>query len=89
MLGFFIAFAVKMPVVPLMAGCRMRTPRLRPPVPLTSRDLAENCRLRFAAFLPAAVPDASAEFAPIAMWLGVIGIFYVRGWPSPRPISNV
>jgi NADH-quinone oxidoreductase subunit M len=35
MLGFFIAFAVKLPVVPCTPGCRMPTPRRRPPVPWT------------------------------------------------------
>ncbi len=60
-----------------MAGCRMRTHRLRPPVPWTSRGIwpktAAYGLLRFS--LPL-FPNASAEFAPIAMWLGVIGIFY-------------
>ncbi|XNM60413.1 proton-conducting transporter membrane subunit [Escherichia coli] len=75
MLGFFIAFAVKMPVVPLH-----RSLPVGAPAPTAgSVDLAgilPNCRLRFAAFLPAAVPERVGEFAPIAMWLGVIGIFY-------------
>jgi NADH-quinone oxidoreductase subunit M len=35
MLGFFIAFAVKLPVVPFHSGCLMLTPRRRPPVPWT------------------------------------------------------
>ncbi len=39
-------FAVKMPVdARCMAGCRMRTPRRRPPVPSTRRYLAENLPL--------------------------------------------
>ncbi|XQK54186.1 proton-conducting transporter membrane subunit [Escherichia coli] len=78
MLGFFIAFAVKMPRwFRCMAGYRMRTLRLRP---LGSVDLA-GILLKTAAYgllrfsLPL-FPNASAEFAPIAMWLGVIGIFY-------------
>lgn len=35
MLGFFIAFAVKCRWCRCMAGCQMRTPRRRPPVPST------------------------------------------------------
>jgi hypothetical protein len=35
MLGFFIAFAVKLPVVPFHSGCLMLTPRRRPQVPWT------------------------------------------------------
>lgn len=60
-----------------MAGYRMRTLRLRP---CGSVDLA-GILLKTAAYgllrfsLPL-FPNASAEFAPIAMWLGVIGIFY-------------
>lgn len=59
-----------------MAGCRMRT---RAPT-AGSVDLA-GILLKTAAYgllrfsLPL-FPNASAEFAPIAMWLGVIGIFY-------------
>ncbi len=41
--------------------------------------------LRFA--LPL-FPNASAEFAPIAMWLGVIGIFYGAWMAFARPILN-
>lgn len=37
MLGFFIAFAVKMPVVPLHGWLPDAHSQLRPPVPLTSR----------------------------------------------------
>lgn len=57
MLGFFIAFSEKCRWFRCMAGCRMRTPRLRPPVPLTSRDLAENRRLRDRCVSPTAVPE--------------------------------
>lgn len=77
MLGFFIAFAVKMPVVPLhgwLPDAHSRAPTAG------SVDLA-GILLKTAAYgllrfaLPL-FPNASAEFAPIAMWLGVIGIFY-------------
>ncbi len=77
MLGFFIAFAVKMPVVPLHGWL----PDAHSQAPTAgSVDLA-GILLKTAAYgllrfaLPL-FPNASAEFAPIAMWLGVIGIFY-------------
>ncbi len=77
MLGFFIAFAVKMPVVPLHGWL----PDAHSQAPTAgSVDLA-GILLKTAAYgllrfaLPL-FPNASAEFAPIAMGLGVIGIFY-------------
>ena len=77
MLGFFLAFAVKMPVVPLHGWL----PDAHSQAPTAgSVDLA-GILLKTAAYgllrfaLPL-FPNASAEFAPIAMWLGVIGIFY-------------
>ncbi|PHM63629.1 NADH-quinone oxidoreductase subunit M [Xenorhabdus ishibashii] len=77
MLGFFIAFAVKMPVVPLHGWL----PDAHSQAPTAgSVDLA-GILLKTAAYgllrfsLPL-FPQASAEFAPIAMWLGIIGIFY-------------
>ncbi len=88
MLGFFIAFAVKCRWYRCMAGCRMRTHRLRRRFRGPRGDLAENRRLRSAAFSLPLFPNASAEFAPIAMWLVLSASSTVRGWPSPRPISN-
>lgn len=77
MLGFFIAFAVKMPVVPLHGWL----PDAHSQAPTAgSVDLA-GILLKTAAYgllrfsLPL-FPQASAQFAPIAMWLGIIGIFY-------------
>lgn len=77
MLGFFIAFAVKMPVVPLHGWL----PDAHSQAPTAgSVDLA-GILLKTAAYgllrfsLPL-FPNASAEFAPIAMCLGIIGIFY-------------
>ncbi|VFT61428.1 NADH:ubiquinone oxidoreductase subunit M [Pseudomonas aeruginosa] len=77
MLGFFIAFAVKMPVVPVHSWL----PDAHAQAPTAgSVDLA-GILLKTAAYglirfaLPL-FPNASAEFAPIAMWLGIIGIFY-------------
>ena len=77
MLGFFIAFAVKFPVVPLHSWL----PDAHAQAPTAgSVDLA-GILLKTAAYgmlrfaLPL-FPNASAEFAPIAMTLGLIGIFY-------------
>ena len=77
MLGFFIAFAVKMPVVPLHSWL----PDAHAQAPTAgSVDLA-GVLLKTAAFgllryvLPI-FPNASQAFAPVAMTLGVIGIFY-------------
>ncbi|HEX6590469.1 MAG TPA: NADH-quinone oxidoreductase subunit M [Moraxellaceae bacterium] len=77
MLGFFIAFAVKLPVIPVHSWL----PDAHSQAPTAgSVDLA-GILLKTAAYgilrfaLPF-FPNASAEFAPVAMTLGVIGIFY-------------
>lgn len=77
MLGFFLAFAVKMPVVPLHGWL----PDSHSQAPTAgSVDLA-GILLKTAAYgmlrfsLPL-FPHASHQFASIAMWLGVVGIFY-------------
>ncbi|MFM2484171.1 NADH-quinone oxidoreductase subunit M [Celerinatantimonas yamalensis] len=77
MLGFFIAFAVKMPLVPFHGWL----PDAHSQAPTAgSVDLA-GILLKTAAYgllrfsLPL-FPHASAEFAPIAMCLGAIGVFY-------------
>ena len=77
MLGFFIGFAVKMPIIPLHSWL----PDAHSQAPTAgSVDLA-GILLKTAAYgmlrfaLPF-FPNASASFAPIAMWLGVIGIIY-------------
>lgn len=77
MLGFFAAFAVKLPVVPLHSWL----PDAHSQAPTAgSVDLA-GILLKTAAYgllrfaLPL-FPHASHEFAPIAMWLGVLGVFY-------------
>ena len=77
MLGFFVAFAVKMPVVPFHSWL----PDAHAQAPTAgSVDLA-GVLLKTAAygllrFVLPIFPHASQEFAPIAMWLGVVGIFY-------------
>ncbi|WP_068827858.1 NADH-quinone oxidoreductase subunit M [Pseudomonas sp. BMS12] len=77
MLGFFAAFAVKFPVVPVHSWL----PDAHAQAPTAgSVDLA-GILLKTAAYglmrfaLPL-FPNASAEFAPIAMWLGVFAIAY-------------
>ncbi|STZ14924.1 NADH-quinone oxidoreductase subunit M [Moraxella caviae] len=77
MLCFFIGFAVKLPVFPLHGWL----PDAHAQAPTAgSVDLA-GILIKTAAFgllrfvLPL-FPNASAEFAPIAMTLGAIGIFY-------------
>lgn len=77
MLGFFIAFAVKMPIFPFHSWL----PDAHAQAPTAgSVDLA-GVLLKTAAFgllryvLPI-FPNASEQFAPVAMSLGVIGIFY-------------
>lgn len=77
MLGFFIAFAVKLPVVPLHSWL----PDAHAQAPTAgSVDLAGVLLktagyglLRFGVPL---FPQASLDFAPVAMWLGIIGIAY-------------
>ncbi|MBA3581953.1 MAG: NADH-quinone oxidoreductase subunit M [Gammaproteobacteria bacterium] len=77
MLGFFIAFAVKLPVVPLHSWL----PDAHAQAPTAgSVDLA-GLLLKTAAygllrFVLPIFPHASQEFAPIAMTLGAIGIIY-------------
>ncbi|TDU28822.1 NADH dehydrogenase subunit M [Panacagrimonas perspica] len=77
MLGFFIAFAVKTPAVPFHTWL----PDAHSQAPTAgSVDLA-GILLKTAAYgmlrfgIPL-FPNASADFAPIAMWLGVAGIVY-------------
>jgi len=77
MLGFFVAFAVKLPVVPFHSWL----PDAHAQAPTAgSVDLA-GILLKTAAYgllrfaLPL-FPHASQQFAPVAMTLGVVGIFY-------------
>ncbi|MDN5863396.1 MAG: NADH-quinone oxidoreductase subunit M, partial [Salinisphaera sp.] len=77
MLGFFIAFAVKLPTVPLHGWL----PDAHAQAPTAgSVDLA-GILLKTAAygmmrFAIPLFPDASAQFAPVAMIFGLIGIYY-------------
>jgi len=77
MLGFFIAFAVKFPVVPFHSWL----PDAHSQAPTAgSVDLA-GILLKTAAYgmLRFAIPffpHASEAIAPVAMWLGVVGVIY-------------
>lgn len=77
MLGFFIAFAVKFPVVPFHSWL----PDAHSQAPTAgSVDLA-GILLKTAAYgmLRFAIPffpNASEAIAPVAMWLGVVGVIY-------------
>ncbi len=60
-----------------LAGCPMRTPTRRPRFGRPRRNSAEDRCVRHccaSAFRSFRTP--SAEFAPIAMWLGVVGVVY-------------
>ncbi len=77
MLGFFIAFAVKLPIVPLHSWL----PDAHSQAPTAgSVDLAgillKTAGYGLLRFVLPIFPNASLDFAPIAMGLGVIGIFY-------------
>ena len=77
MLGFFIAFAVKLPVVPLHSWL----PDAHSQAPTAGSVVLAGVLLKTAAygllrFLLPLFPHASVEFAPVAMWLGVLGILY-------------
>ncbi|MET0356836.1 MAG: NADH-quinone oxidoreductase subunit M [Cellvibrio sp.] len=77
MLGFFIAFAVKFPIVPFHSWL----PDAHSQAPTAgSVDLA-GILLKTAAYgmLRFAIPffpNASEQIAPLAMWLGVVGVIY-------------
>lgn len=77
MLGFFCAFAVKMPIVPLHAWM----PDVHSKSPTAgSVDLVgillKTAAYGFFRFILPLFPDASKSFAPVAMCLGVLSIFY-------------
>lgn len=77
MLGFFIAFAVKMPIFPLHGWL----PDAHAQAPTAgsidiSGLLLKTAAYGFLRFCLPIFPNASAEFAPIAITLGVVSIFY-------------
>ncbi len=50
---------------------------------------AKNRSIRPVTFTLPLFPEASIQFTPVAMTLGVISIFTVHGWRSNKRISNV
>jgi NADH-quinone oxidoreductase subunit M len=77
MLGFFFAFAVKLPVVPFHSWL----PDAHSQAPTAGSVILAGVLLKTAAYgflryLLPLFPAASLQLAPIAMWLGVLGIVY-------------
>ena len=77
MLGFFAAFAVKLPVVPLHTWL----PDAHTEAPTAGSVLLAGLMLKTGAygmlrFVAPLFPDAARAFAPAAMVLGVVGILY-------------
>ncbi|MCB1742722.1 MAG: NADH-quinone oxidoreductase subunit M, partial [Gammaproteobacteria bacterium] len=77
MLGFFLAFAVKLPVVPLHTWL----PDAHTQAPTAGSVLLAGILLKTGAyglmrFVIPLFPDAAAAFAPVALGLGLTGIVY-------------
>ncbi len=77
MLGFFVAFAVKLPMVPFHTWL----PDAHTEAPTAGSVILAGLLLKTGGyglmrFVLPLFPDASREFAPLAMTLGVIGIIY-------------
>ena len=77
MLGFFLAFTVKLPMVPFHSWL----PDAHALAPTASSVdiaglLAKVAGYGLLRFVLPFFPHAAHEFAPVAMWLGVLSIFY-------------
>jgi NADH-quinone oxidoreductase subunit M len=77
MLGFFLAFAVKLPAVPFHTWL----PDAHTDAPTAGSVILAGILLKTGAygllrFLMPLFPDAAAQFTPIALALGVIGVLY-------------
>src|SRR5262249_44780443 len=77
MLGFFIAFAVKLPMFPLHTWL----PDAHTEAPTAGSIILAGLLLKTGGygmlrFVLPLFPDASRDFAPLALILGVIGIIY-------------
>lgn len=77
MLGFFIAFTIKLPAVPLHSWL----PDAHTQAPTGGSVILAGVLLKTGAygllrFVIPLFPETAAEFAPIAMLMGVIGILY-------------
>lgn len=77
MLGFFIAFAVKLPAFPFHTWL----PDAHTEAPTAGSVILAGVLLKTGAygllrFVVPLFPQAAERFAPVAMWLGAIGILY-------------
>lgn len=77
MLGFFIAFAVKLPIVPV----HVWLPDAHTQAPTAASVLLAGILLKTGGygmirFNVMLFPDAAMHFAPVAMGLGVVGVLY-------------
>lgn len=77
MLGFFVAFAVKLPVVPLHTWL----PDAHTEAPTAGSVILAGLLLKTGGygllrFVVPLFPEAARQFAPVAMALGVVGILY-------------
>jgi NADH-quinone oxidoreductase subunit M len=77
MLGFFVAFAVKLPMVPLHTWL----PDAHTEAPTAGSVILAGLLLKTGAygmirFVVPLFPHAAHQFAPFAIWLGVAGILY-------------
>jgi NADH-quinone oxidoreductase subunit M len=77
MLGFFAAFAVKLPALPLHTWL----PDAHTEAPTAGSLILAGLLIKVGAygmlrFQVPLFPQAAADFAPVAMWLGVTGIIY-------------
>ncbi|MDM7916182.1 MAG: NADH-quinone oxidoreductase subunit M, partial [Candidatus Eisenbacteria bacterium] len=77
MLGFFVGLAVKLPAVPIHSWL----PDAHTQAPTAGSVILAGIMLKtggygFLRFLVPLFPDAAAQFAPVAMALGVAGILY-------------
>jgi NADH-quinone oxidoreductase subunit M len=77
MIGFFLGFAVKLPLVPLHSWL----PDAHSQAPTAGSVILAGVLLKTAAYgllryLLPLFPAAVAQLAPVAMWLGVLGIVY-------------
>ena len=77
MLGFFLAFTVKLPMVPLHTWL----PDAHTQAPTGGSVLLAGVLLKTGGygllrFVVPIFPEASAAFAPVALWLGAAGVLY-------------
>jgi NADH-quinone oxidoreductase subunit M len=77
MLGFFAAFAVKLPLFPFHTWLPDACSEASTPVcVILASLLAKTAAYGMIRFLIPLFPNAAREFAPVAMALGVVGILY-------------